>query len=62
MAKTNTGDFNSAIMLGGVSLVVVGGLIYWYMSKSEIEDKEDSIHTVHTETIHETSKLIEVIF
>ncbi len=58
MANTNTGDFNSAMMLGGVSLVVVGGLIYWYMNKSEIEDKEESIHS---EAIPDTSNLIEVI-
>ena len=32
-------DFNSAFLLGGISVVVIGGLVYWFMNKSDTEEK-----------------------
>jgi hypothetical protein len=43
--------------LGGVSVVVIGGLLYWFMNKSELEEK--AVPIVH-ETIPDVSDLIEV--
>jgi hypothetical protein len=37
-------DFNSIFIVGGASLVVLGGLIYWFLSKSEKEEtSEDAL-------------------
>jgi hypothetical protein len=32
-------DFNSIIILGGVSIAFVGGLIYYYLSKVEADEE-----------------------
>ncbi len=56
MASKNTGEYNSAFLIGGASIVLIGGLIYYFMNKSDIEEKNEK---VFAESTHEASNLIE---
>jgi uncharacterized membrane protein len=44
--------------MGGLSVVVIGGLLYWFMNKSDIEEKVQPITA--QDLIPDTSDLIEV--
>lgn len=44
--------------MGGLSVVVIGGLLYWFMNKSDIEEKVQPINV--QELIPDTTDLIEV--
>lgn len=56
MASKNTGEYNSAFLIGGASIVLIGGLIYYFMNKSDIEEKNEKSFA---ESIPDTSNLIE---
>merc|ERR1711976_573904 len=47
----NTGeDVNSIFLIGGVSIVVLGGLVYWFLNKSEKEEEPISNAEIETTT------------
>lgn len=49
MSNKNTGngiipiltstDFNSLLMLGGVSVAIIGGFVYYFLTKTESDEK-----------------------
>merc|ERR1711976_1132115 len=47
----NTGeDVNSIFLIGGVSIAVLGGLVYWFLNKSEKEEEPISNAEIETTT------------
>ena len=62
MASKNVGgnDLSSVYLLGGLSVVVIGGLVYWFMNKAESEEKP--VENVNLdELVNETKNVVEVI-
>lgn len=45
---------NSVLFLGAISFVVVGGLVYYYMNKSESEDQVFDKSNLLTDNVEQT--------